>query len=404
MTAISTRPRFGLAAGSTRGLLAKILLLAVVAAIACGWAVPLVAARSGSGCGAGPGHRGHLRRLPAAVAHPDQVHRPGHDLPDRLPGGPGRVDVRGLVHELRRWPSRLQGRCDPAIEASSVKQVPGSAQYILTIATTGDVATGNLVFLLYDPATKVVQAARRGPHAVHDCDDDRDRQGHRGGRPHDPQHRPGGARSPDIQAISVPTDKGAIKASGREQGLRGTGRPRPTTLPATASRTRDGRGLYGRQRQGRFVNADRRGPAPGLAGERRPRQLHPGLHRLLGLRAVPRHPRLELRVRDRDRAPDVLRRPARGGRPELAAAPGAALLSAAHRAALRHAVVRDAAGLARHVQHGLRADQQPHRRDDQLVRRASGPPGSRSCSSSSGSATRTCSWSVSAPCSRSRRT
>ena len=43
MTAISTRPRFGLAAGSTRGLLAKILLLAIVAAIAVGRAVPLVA-------------------------------------------------------------------------------------------------------------------------------------------------------------------------------------------------------------------------------------------------------------------------------------------------------------------------------------------------------------------------
>ena len=32
-----------------------------------------------------------------------------------------------------------------AIEGSSVKQVPGSAEYVLTIATEGDVATGNLV-------------------------------------------------------------------------------------------------------------------------------------------------------------------------------------------------------------------------------------------------------------------
>ena len=35
--------------------------------------------------------------------------------------------------------------------------MPGSAEYVLTIATTGDAATGNLVFLLYDPATKTVQ-------------------------------------------------------------------------------------------------------------------------------------------------------------------------------------------------------------------------------------------------------
>ena len=60
---------------------------------------------------------------------------------------------------------------------SSVKQVPGSAEYILTIATSGDVATGNLQFLLYDPATKAVQSARRRPHAVHRLRDDRDGQG-----------------------------------------------------------------------------------------------------------------------------------------------------------------------------------------------------------------------------------
>ena len=51
--------------------------------------------------GAGPGHPGDLRRLPAAVAHPAQVHHPGHDLPGRLPGRPGRVHLRGVVHELR---------------------------------------------------------------------------------------------------------------------------------------------------------------------------------------------------------------------------------------------------------------------------------------------------------------
>src|SRR5262245_66680188 len=43
-----------------------------------------------------------------------------------------------------------------AIEGASVKQVPGSAQYTLTIATNGDPATGNLVFLPYDPATQTV--------------------------------------------------------------------------------------------------------------------------------------------------------------------------------------------------------------------------------------------------------
>ena len=43
MTAISAEPRWGLAAGSTRGLLGKILLLGLVAAIAVAMAIPLAA-------------------------------------------------------------------------------------------------------------------------------------------------------------------------------------------------------------------------------------------------------------------------------------------------------------------------------------------------------------------------
>ncbi|MEV7349538.1 ABC transporter permease subunit [Micromonospora chalcea] len=45
-----------------------------------------------------------------------------------------------------------------AVQTSSVKQVPGSTEYNLTIATKGDPATGSLVFLLSDPKTKDVFA------------------------------------------------------------------------------------------------------------------------------------------------------------------------------------------------------------------------------------------------------
>ena len=80
-----------------------------------------------------------------------------------------------------------------AIEGSSVKQVPGSAEYVLTIATEGDVATGNLVFLLYDPTTKAVQVGTRGrPDAVHRLHREPHGQGHVGGRPDAAQPRPGG--------------------------------------------------------------------------------------------------------------------------------------------------------------------------------------------------------------------
>jgi arabinogalactan oligomer/maltooligosaccharide transport system permease protein len=45
-----------------------------------------------------------------------------------------------------------------AIQAASVTRVPGSTEYALTVATTGDPATGPLTFLVVDPATKVVSA------------------------------------------------------------------------------------------------------------------------------------------------------------------------------------------------------------------------------------------------------
>ncbi|AXO33110.1 ABC transporter permease subunit [Micromonospora chalcea] len=45
-----------------------------------------------------------------------------------------------------------------AVQTSSVKQVPGSTEYNLTIATKGDPATGALVFLLSDPKTKDIFA------------------------------------------------------------------------------------------------------------------------------------------------------------------------------------------------------------------------------------------------------
>lgn len=49
-----------------------------------------------------------------------------------------------------------------AIQAASVTRVPGSAEYALTVATTGDPATGPLTFLLTDPATGAVSVGDAG--------------------------------------------------------------------------------------------------------------------------------------------------------------------------------------------------------------------------------------------------
>ena len=44
-----------------------------------------------------------------------------------------------------------------AIQAGSVQPVAGAPEYYLTVATQGDPATGPVVMLLVDPATKAVQ-------------------------------------------------------------------------------------------------------------------------------------------------------------------------------------------------------------------------------------------------------
>ncbi|MEU5722972.1 ABC transporter permease subunit [Micromonospora sp. NPDC047738] len=49
-----------------------------------------------------------------------------------------------------------------AIQSSSVQQVPGSTEYSLSIATTGDPAADPLVFLLTDPKTKEVSVGDAG--------------------------------------------------------------------------------------------------------------------------------------------------------------------------------------------------------------------------------------------------
>ncbi|SCL27208.1 arabinogalactan oligomer / maltooligosaccharide transport system permease protein [Micromonospora nigra] len=111
-----------------------------------------------------------------------------------------------------------------AIQSASVTQVPGSTEYALSIATTGDAATGPLVFLVTDPAT--------GEVSVGDAD---------GLRPLDADAAtvaPGGRvtaaegytvlnvgqaslRSQEITDLVVPTDDGALRSSGLSRAYEG---------------------------------------------------------------------------------------------------------------------------------------------------------------------------------------
>jgi arabinogalactan oligomer/maltooligosaccharide transport system permease protein len=112
-----------------------------------------------------------------------------------------------------------------AIQTASVKQVPGSAEYALTVATKGDPATGPLVFLVTDPATGTVSVG--------------DAEGLRRLGPDEVTVAPGGkvtaadgytvlnfgqasARSREITELVVPTAGGALRSSGLSRAYEGT--------------------------------------------------------------------------------------------------------------------------------------------------------------------------------------
>ncbi|MCG5440410.1 ABC transporter permease subunit [Micromonospora foliorum] len=111
-----------------------------------------------------------------------------------------------------------------AIQSSSVTQVPGSAEYALSIATTGDPATGALVFLVTDPGTGAVSVG--------------DTDGLRRLDPADVTVATGGrvtaadgytvltvgqasSRSREITDLVVPTPGGAVRSSGLSRAYEG---------------------------------------------------------------------------------------------------------------------------------------------------------------------------------------
>ncbi len=127
-----------------------------------------------------------------------------------------------------------------AIESSSVTQVPGSAEYTLSIATKGDPATGAAGLPGHRPGN------RRGL-----------RRRHRRAAPARPRRRHGrapaarsppptgytvltigqaSARSKEITDLVVPTPGGALRSSGLSRAYEGKASGR-TTLAATASGT-----------------------------------------------------------------------------------------------------------------------------------------------------------------------
>ena len=146
-----------------------------------------------------------------------------------------------------------------AIQTASVTQVPGSVQYALTVATTGDPATGPLVFLVTDPATGTVSAGDPdGLQALPAGDVTVTGAGRVTAARGYTVLTTGQAslRSREITALAVPTAGGAIRSSGLSRAYEGrAGRAYDQGCDCVRD-TRTGRTWTADESVGAFVAAD----------------------------------------------------------------------------------------------------------------------------------------------------
>jgi arabinogalactan oligomer/maltooligosaccharide transport system permease protein len=204
-------------------LIGKILLLAIVAAIAVGLAIPLVANQDWVWLGLVI-----VTTLAIFVIYLQPWHIPIKYL---VPGTIFLIMFQ-VIPVIATFATSFTNFGDAhrgskqdaitAIETSSVQQVAGSAQYVLTIATDGDPTTGEIVFLLYDPATQELQqGTSEGLTPVTGATVTSTGKVTAAGDLTILNTGQAAARSPDIQEVSVPTDDGAIKASGLSRAFEG---------------------------------------------------------------------------------------------------------------------------------------------------------------------------------------
>ena len=311
------RPRWGLTSRQHPRARRQDPLLGVVAAIAVAMAIPLVAARTGSGSGCSS-----LSTLAIFVVYLQPWHIPIKYL---LPGTifliafqvlPVVCTLAHRVHELRRRAPRQQAGRDHRHPDRSVGQVAGLRRVRpdhRDQRATRPPAT--LVFLLSDPKTKTVQRATRPGCTGAGRDRHGHRQGHRGPGYTVLNLGQAATRSTDVQDLSVPTADGAIQAPGLTRAFEGQGDPAYDAGCDCITDSTTGTVCTADESTGFFV--DRR-PASALP---QGWKVDVGLANFTGrspippLRAVPRIAGLELRLRDRLGPAHVRRRLARGARP-----------------------------------------------------------------------------------------
>ncbi|MGC5332780.1 ABC transporter permease subunit [Micromonospora sp. DT62] len=207
------------------GLLVKVLLLGLTAGIAIWAAFPLVEAEMWAGLALLVATTAGLfylyltrRHIPAKYLVPGTLFLIAFQIVPVLYTASTAFTNFGDGHRGTKEDAVV------AIQTASVKQVPGSTEYALSVATQGDPATGPLVFLVSDPGTGTVSAGDAG--------------GLRQLDPADVTVAPGGkvtaadgytvlnfgqasARSQEITDLVVPTSGGALRSAGLSRAYEG---------------------------------------------------------------------------------------------------------------------------------------------------------------------------------------
>ncbi|MEV0725304.1 ABC transporter permease subunit [Micromonospora purpureochromogenes] len=207
------------------GLLVKVVLLGLVAGIAIWAAFPLIEAEKWVGLAILSATTAGLfylyltrRHIPAKYLVPGTIFLIAFQIFPVLYTASTAFTNFGDGHRGEKSDAIV------AIQSSSVKQVPGSTQYLLSVATKGDPATGPLVFLVTDPTSGIVSAGDAGGLTPLDAAEVTVAPGGKVTAAEGYQVLNFGqasARSKEITDLVVPTSGGALRSSGLSRAYEG---------------------------------------------------------------------------------------------------------------------------------------------------------------------------------------
>jgi arabinogalactan oligomer/maltooligosaccharide transport system permease protein len=210
---------------TTTGLVVKIVLLGLVLAIAIFAAFPLVEQEQWLGLALVVGVTALLfwiylspRRIPAKYLVPGTLFLLAFQVFPVLYTMSTAFTNFGDAHRGSKE------QAIQAIEGASITKVEGSTDYRLSVATQGDPATGDLVFLLTDPETRAAQLGT--PDGLEPLAAEGLQFSPEGNITEAPGYTiltigAAGAREEDLAEFSVPTPDGAIVAAGLTRAFEG---------------------------------------------------------------------------------------------------------------------------------------------------------------------------------------